>query len=304
MTAFPADWDIYEDKDFAVFSRVGHDPDHPLSANTLIRLGPDGRGLGIFRIVVFGGQPLDIAVPIRDIIHEPPQHLSDLVIHFAARVDKLGLLQNGTTSAWRDLLALLQASAVRVSSSDGTAADALQLIQYLNEHATSTEKSTVGASVRWAVAVDTSGEHYLGLQSLPTQARYLTKANLKQDNAVSVLLKSFPLAVDLFTGKNLGGPVPLLFADDRDRVNQIIHRHQIPLRDDIAAVNAALLHMEHLSLDEAHAYLQGRARAAKGIPAYPAQSEPPAKRPRTNQDRDRETGKIFPFNKFSLSIQV
>jgi hypothetical protein len=49
--------------------------------------------------------------------------------------------------------------------------------------------------------------------------------------------------------------------------------------------------MEHLSLEEAHNYMQGRARAAKGYPAFPATSGPPSKRPRLQTTPSTSTGK-------------
>jgi hypothetical protein len=55
--------------------------------------------------------------------------------------------------------------------------------------------------------------------------------------------------------------------------------------------------MEHLSLEDAYNYLQGKARAAKGFPAFPATSAPPAgpptKRPRLQTTPSTSTGKIL-----------
>jgi hypothetical protein len=54
--------------------------------------------------------------------------------------------------------------------------------------------------------------------------------------------------------------------------------------------------MEHLSLEDAYNYMQGKARAAKGVPAFPTTSAPPAgppaKRPRLQTTPSTSTGKI------------
>jgi hypothetical protein len=295
MAEFPPDWDIYEERDFATFNRA-RDLQTPLAASTLIRLNDDGRSMGIFRIILFGGGILNINIHVCDVLPDPPPSIASQIISLSARADKLAIASNATTSSWRDLLILLDAGIAKMLNADGTDTSSDPLIRFLNDHANSSDKSSVGVSIRWAVAVDRSGDHNLEIQSLPTQARYLTKANLKQDNSVSVLLGSFPLCIDLFQGQNPGGPVPLLFAADRDKAADQISKNPESLRADIAAVNSTLLHMEHLSLAEAHAYLQGRARAAKGVSAHPNLSGPPTKRPRTAASTARETGKIQTSN--------
>jgi hypothetical protein len=303
MAEFPPDWDIYEERDFATFNRA-RDLQTPLAASTLIRLNDEGRSMGIFRIILFGGGILNIDIPVSDVLPDPPPSVANQIITLSARADKLAIASNSTTSSWRDLLVLLDAGIAKMLNPDSTAASPDPMIRFLHDHANSSDKSTVGVSIRWAVAVDRSGDHNLEIQSLPTQARYLTKANLKQDNSVSVLLGSFPLCVDLFQGQNPGGPVPLFFAADRDKASDQISKNPDAVRADIAAVNATLLHMEHLSLAEAHAYLQGRARAAKGVSAYPNLSGPPTKRPRTAATMARETGSFFPPKKSSFSHKI
>ena len=289
MSLFPTDWDIYEDDDFATFDRKDTH-DSPMGACTLIRLGADGRSLGIFRIVAYGGGTIEIDIPVRHVLPDPPPHLADLIIRLSAKADGLIFPHNATTAAWRDLLQLLLSATVTLLDQEGTTIDANPLIAFLNGHTASSDRSTVGVSFRWAVAVGPTGEHRLELQSLPTQARYLSKANLKQDNSVSVLLGSFPLEVELFAGPHPAGPVPLIFTANRDKAVEQLRQNPDPLRADIAAVNATLLQMEHLTLEEANSYLQGRARAAKGTQAYPPRAVPPAKKQRTTQATARDTG--------------
>jgi hypothetical protein len=65
------------------------------------------------------------------------------------------------------------------------------------------------------------------------------------------------------------------------------------LRHDIELINGQILHMEHLSLAEAHAYVQARARAAKGTSAFTPTPGPPPKKPRVQAGTSANTGKLI-----------
>ncbi len=108
---------------------------------------------------------------------------------------------------------------------------------------------------------------------------------------MSVLLGSFPINADLFSGTDPGGPVPLFFAPNREKTLSIMNANPDLLRRDISLVNSQLLRMEHLSLQDAYNYLQGRARAAKGTPAFPIPQGPPAKKARIQPGTSNSTGK-------------
>jgi hypothetical protein len=125
------------------------------------------------------------------------------------------------------------------------------------------------------------------------QARYLTKAALKRDNCVSVLQGFFPLKADMFAGRNPGGPVPNFFAVDRDATYAQMLNNPDAIRDDIATLNACFFRMEHMTVEEAHNYLQGKARAAKGFQIFPPFTGPPSKRARLTPASYNETGSSF-----------
>jgi hypothetical protein len=67
------------------------------------------------------------------------------------------------------------------------------------------------------------------------------------------------------------------------------------LRHDIGLINSQILHMEHLSLSEAHIYVQSRARAAKGTPAFAPTPGPPPKKLRLQAGVSSATGSLTPF---------
>ena len=142
------------------------------------------------------------------------------------------------------------------------------------------------------------------MQALPGQAKNLNaKANIRGDNAVSVLLGHFPLNADLFAGPNPAGPVPLFFAPHPERTLQLLNENPEDLRHDISLINSQLLHMEHLSVAEAHAYLQSRARAAKGSTAFPHIPGPPTKKQRTAAGPFAPTGKFLHPVKHKIRIR-
>jgi len=210
-------------------------------------------------------------------------------------------MQNATSAPWRDLEFLLSEKIVFLFDNQGNLADPDYLIEYLQDLRTENPKS--GASLRWAVAVSGNNRIRLEMQSLPANSKLLTKANLRGDNSVSVLLGSFPINADLFNGNDPGGPVPLFFAPNREKTLSIMNANPDLLRRDISLVNSQLLRMEHLSLQDAYDYLQGRARAAKGTPAFPIPQGPPSKKARIQPGTSASTGTIH-FVKRSIHNPV
>ena len=144
------------------------------------------------------------------------------------------------------------------------------------------EPEPIGASVRWAVGIDEQNEPRLELQGLPSAAKYLTKKFFTNDNSVSVLLGSYPLQADMFSGSFAKGLVPIFFSSSRAAAQQFLQANPNKAKETIQAVNQRFLHMEHLILEEAAAYLKAKKlRAPKGIPAFPSQlpkkrARPPA----------------------------
>jgi hypothetical protein len=270
MADFPTDWDVFPVTEFATFHQEDRLED-PMGMTTLLKLGPDGKSTGIFKVILFGGGVVDIPIPVTDILHEPPPRIASMVIKLSVRADKTNIAQNSTTSAWRDLLTLLRGKSATVTDLNGDKISSESLVKYLEGLAGSQDKNTDGASIRWAVAGSEDGGLQLEVQSLPTQARYLTKAALRKDNCVSVLQGFFPLKMDRFAGQDPGGPVPVFFAEDRDAALAWILQNPDQLRTDIATLNASFFRMEHLSVEDAHKTYRGRPDPRKVSPS----SHPP-----------------------------
>ena len=121
---------------------------------------------------------------------------------------------------------------------------------------------------------DEDGDLRLELQALPTQAKYLQKANLKGENSVSILLGEFPLATMMFNSNSIGSPVPLFFSPYPAAATSYLGRNPEIAKTDIGRINNRFLRMEHLSLTEAVSYLAKKHRAAKGTTACPVPRGP------------------------------
>jgi hypothetical protein len=294
MASFPTEWSVYDHTLFASYE-VNDLQDAPLGMNMLMKLGADGHSLGEYKISLFGGGVMEARYPVEKLLHNCPAEFSGKLILISVTSDQVTPLTNATTIPWRDLDFLLSERMVFLADSNGTVVDPVPLIHHL--HNLRADKAKHGASIRWAVTASREKKIQLEFQTLPAHSKSLTKANLRGDNTISVLLGSYPVNADLFAGPDPTGPVPLFFAPDREKTAQLIYDNPDQLRHDISAVNSQILVMEHLSLEDAYNYLQGKARAAKGFPAFPATSAPPAgppaKRPRLQTTPSTSTGKIL-----------
>jgi hypothetical protein len=163
-------------------------------------------------------------------------------------------------------------------------------IRYMNPDQASAGPSSatdspVGASIRWAIGIDDESNPHLEIQGLPAPAANIQKKFFSGDNSVSVLLGSFPLNADMFTGQSLAGLVPTFFSPLRFQASAYLQQNPDLTRDIICSINSRLLRMEHMTLEAAVTHLKAKkGRMAKGVPAFPA---PTASRKRgrpTNQD--------------------
>jgi len=249
----------------------------------MVSLDSEARSTGAFRISLAGDEAPNAVIPLSRILYPTPPQLSNLAVVIVCSSEVMQPQQNSTASAWKDLADLLKERAALVRDSQDEIVDPSQLIAHLLDPAS--KKANIGASIRWAIAASTTQSLQLELQMLPAPARLLNKQNLKQDNAVSVLLAVFPINTDMFDGDDVAGPVPIFFVADRYAALASLAADHSGLLEDIRAINEKFLMMEHLTLPEALTYMLGRHRAAKGAPAFPAGAAGPRnKRPRVQLD--------------------
>jgi hypothetical protein len=293
MANFPTDWEVHSDDKFNMFD-MDATYDTALGMNTLLKVGSDGRSTGVYKLYLFGGGTMESRFKLEDFIYNLPEVFEGLYIKSVLKAPRVSPGQNSCSTPWRDFDVLLLEKALFLVNEDDEILDPKELIQYLQS--LRAEKSNTGASVRYAIAATAENRIQLEVQSLPGQAKLLnSKNNIRGDNAVSVLLGQFPVNADLFAGQNPGGPVPIFFAENPEQALHCMNQNPDALRHDIGLINSQILHMEHLSLSEAHIYVQSRARAAKGTPAFAPTPGPPPKKLRLQAGVSSATGSLTPF---------
>jgi len=284
----PNTWSLYQIGEYNAFE-ASSAQDECLSFSTLMCLSAQHRFSGAFRYCVFGGGELSLSVPLDEVLYPTPPEFSHLSLFIAVQSAAIVFQPNSAASAWVDIVDLLKDKSVLLVNNSNVSEDPAQLIEHLLEPGS--KKANLGASIRWAVAARADLLLMLELQMLPVPARMLNKQNLRQDNAVSVLLKGFRIRSQMFGGDDISGPVPLLFVPDREAAAVALQADNSGLLRDVQLLNERILVMEHLTLREAVSYMQSRHRSAKGFPVFPAAAPAAApKRPRLQARDDTSTG--------------
>jgi hypothetical protein len=296
MAEFPPDWEFFPEVDYASFHRAPPSSDEP-GINLLVPVNRAGRASGPFRINIFAQHFFSVRFPLKQVMHNLPATLADVQAELVSSLDEITPPPNSTATVWDDAEDKYKKRSLILTKSDGTAFPEGDFLSYLRSP--SSDKSCLGASFRWAVAgCPASAGMQLELQSLPCQARFLSKPNLRGDNAVSVLIRAFTLNADLFDGSSHAGPVPLLFSPDITATTAALAADPYIIHDDLVLIFNHFIHMEHLTLTDAVAYLQrGKARKATGSAAFSTASgsgsAPPSKRGRYSQFPAMDAGNIL-----------
>jgi len=282
-------WALYPLSEFAAYAAPAAQDDR-LAFSLLMCLSAQHKFTGAFRFCLFGGGELSVTIPLDEALYPTPPEFSTLTLIIATSPRDIILQQNSAASAWIDVVDMLRDKSALLVNTDDVVEDHTPLVDYLLSPAS--KKANLGASIRWMVAARPDCLLTLELQLLPVPARMLNKQNLRQDNAVSVLLKSFRIRSTMFSSDDVRGPVPLLFAPDREAAAAALQTDARGVLADIRLLNERILCTEHLSLQEAVAYMQGRHRVAKGYPVFPCTAPPaaPPKRPRIQAPEDSSTG--------------
>jgi len=283
-------WQLYPITEYGTFVATAAQ-DGRLGFSLLACLNAQHRFTGAFRYTIFGGGELTVLLPLSSIFSPIAPEFADLLLLIATNPRDVILQQNSAASAWVDVVDMIKDNSALIVNNDDTVEDTTQLLEHLLDPAA--KKANIGASVRWMVAASQDASMGLELQMLPVPSRLLNKQNLKQDNAVSVMLKRFHIRSEMFSGREASGPIPLLFVPDRQAASAALAAGDAELMADVRHLNERILVAEHLSLTEAANYMQGRHRAAKGTPAFPA--APPtataSKRQRIQPQEESSPGK-------------
>ena len=280
MAAYPPEWQIHSESEFEAF-HLAPGEDGAMGMVLQAKLNRSGNFTGMFQCCIFGANPTTIHVPAAKIIPGLPADYHALKFAFSVNPEEMAPQLNSTCTVWKDSLASVLDRTLLVLDEKDDVVDPTQVIKYLKQVA-----DAGGFSTRWAIAATPSTTPptlQAELQMLPIAAKHLTKANLKSDNAVSVQLARIPLRVEMFDGTDAAGPIPTLFAADRDSAFHNLMNNLQEVLEGVNNLNQRFLFMEHLTRDEAVKYLQGQAKKAKGVPAFKPHSgcPPPSKKTKT-----------------------
>jgi hypothetical protein len=288
MSSFPTDWRVFPSSGFEDFSHLPQlIREDGRTLILMLRLDASHSYAGDFRIRFVGGAAASFQIALVHIIPSTPEHLHGIYLDFTGDNDDVSPPRNSTSTAWMDVEELIRSRVVTLSLADKSPVDPAELLAYLQS--TSTEKEPSGAAVRWAVDVDSNRQFTLQLQTLPSPAKLLQKSHLQGENAVSVLLGSVPVRVELFDDPTIDGPVPIFFSDDPTGSSSFLTDHPVAVREDISGVNARFLRHEVMSMLDAQHYLKKNRRAAKGTSAFPPVRSSAAKRRRTTPNTETGT---------------
>jgi len=293
MSTFPTDWVVLNLEEYQRFLADAME-DEGRCLHPILYLNDNFRSTDNFRFCLTGGGPVRVRVPLPAMILGLPSQLHTQSIEITCQLEDVSPEAGTTITRWTDLEELIRDGSTVVSDEDGTALPPTQILAILSTPGTA--KSCLGASIRWAVAVgEDQATIRLELQGMPSQAKYLNKAQLKGENSVSVLLGAIPFFADTFDSPVISGPVPKFFANQPEQALRYITDHPDNVLADVADVNSRLLLMEHITLQEAYAYMQRKHRMAKGLPAFPTPRQPKPKRAKTTPAPGTETGRYLYF---------
>ena len=175
--------------------------------------------------------------------------------------------ENMTTTAWIDVATLLSRRDILLCDAQAAPVDPAIVLPLLTDFGS--QKTVVGASVRWAVVAQPASNLVLCLQTLPLPAN-LVHPNMTVDNTVTTLLLDFPLIAEQFDGEFLSGPVPTFFCSDPVAARAALVADPRAAHAMIARVHKKFLLMEQLDLAAVTRYLWIRFRPARGAPVFTA----------------------------------
>jgi hypothetical protein len=252
-------------------------PIHPphqdeLGVQFLMAMDQHGQGTGVFRICILGGESLEVPFAAKHLFLNLPSELQATQFRLCVPTSAASPPLCRTTTQWQDIEDLIKENTLLVENEDGSLFSNRRFLEYL---ASGTDKDKPAASLRWAVGVSSDGLPQLELQTMPAPAKELNHNALMGDTSVSVMVGTYPLLVDMFANNVIDGPVPLIFAVNKEVALAKILQDQDALFCAISKINNQLLRMEHLNLSIARTFALSEAcqRRGMGQPAYPLFAE-------------------------------
>ncbi len=174
-----------------------------------------------YRFAVEGG-PWDADIWTRDLFD--PASLGGYQLRYQLRGEDIELKPNALASKWEDVDVLL-GRGVLMAMKAGDLTDRTE--EFRAKLAAEKEADpNFGAAVRWGVQAANHRGLKLVLQGLPGGARRLrSEPLLAADEAEAITLQSLDTEADLDEDGPCRGPIPVLFARDREAVRAALEQH-------------------------------------------------------------------------------
>ncbi len=167
-------------------------------------------------------EPWDADIWTRDLYD--PASLGGYRLRYQLRGEDIELKPNALASKWEDVDALL-GRGVLIAMKAGDTTDRTE--EFRARLAAEKEADpNFGAAVRWAVQAANHGGLKLILQGLPGGAHRLrSEPLLAADETETITLETLDAEVDMEEAGPCRGPIPVLFARDREAVRTTLEQH-------------------------------------------------------------------------------
>jgi hypothetical protein len=187
----------------------------------LLQVDRSGHAREGYRFTVEGG-PWDTDIWTRDLFD--PASLGGYRLRYQLRGEDIELKTNALASKWEDVDALL-GRGVLIAMKAGDTTDRTE--EFRARLAAEKEADpNFGAAVRWAVQAANHGGLKLILQGLPGEARRLrSEPLLAADETETITLETLDAEADMEEVGPCRGPIPVLFARDREAVRTTLELH-------------------------------------------------------------------------------
>jgi hypothetical protein len=106
MTAFPPDWQIYEDSEFFSFGTVGAGAGVQL--HVLLQLHDNGRTTGLFRLALAADENITMNMPLAILFPDVPDHFKGMILKLECSVADATPPPNTLVTVWKDVEELVR----------------------------------------------------------------------------------------------------------------------------------------------------------------------------------------------------
>ena len=134
----------------------------------MAQMRPNGRLLDHVRVATGGNELLETSTPLGHLIPSPNLNKWRIRYHFWMR--DTAIRRNMTTSAWKDVYALIHSHEMTIHTQEGEQVNPEEVIRELDDLPATTSKSAV---IRHAVVIGEDKRMELELQSLPTSLAHV-----------------------------------------------------------------------------------------------------------------------------------